>query len=120
MSTCKIVRASLRRTFGSIHSDGYFLGMQRRVERQVPVIREQQFKRVFSRRQRQRGFGLTLPEMQDLVRDRQRRVEFEFARVRIDEQMMMAGIVEFDARRSDAHSLEPKAYRDGAVDLGAI
>src|SRR5271154_5033846 len=104
MSICSIARID------SFHRDGYLLRMQRRVERLVQVVREHDLEGVLARSQIERGLGLTLAEMQYLVGRRQRRIELQFAEVGVDEQVMMTGVVEFDPRRCDPHSLQAEAH----------
>src|ERR1700722_3903867 len=119
MSMCSIARASLHRMC-SLHGDGDFLGMQRRIERLVQVIGKYQFEGVLARRQCQRSLGLTLAEMQYFVRSRHGDVEVYFTQMGVHQKMMVPGVVEFDSRRRNSHALQSKADGKGTVHFGAI
>src|SRR5580692_21936 len=113
MSMCSIARMSF-------HGNGDFLRVQRRVEGEVRVVREQELERVLARRQGQRRLGLALAEVHDLVGRRQGRIELDLAQIRVHQEMMMPGIVEFDSRRRHSHPLQAEAHRNRSVDLGAV
>ena len=93
-----------------IHGDRDFLRVQRRIEGHVLIVREQQLERVLARRQRQSGLGLALAEMHDLVGRRQRRIELQFAQVRVDQQMMVPRVVRLSAGGRDRHALQAEFH----------
>ena len=64
--------------------------------------------------------GLTLAEMQDLVGRGERRVELDLGEIRVDQEMVMPRVVEFDARRCDPHALQAELDGHGSVDGLAV
>ena len=90
--------------------DHYFDGFRvnRRFMRDVIFITKEQLKRVHPERQGNLCLGLARSEMEvigvagnGLIERRQRR---------IDQEMVMAGIVLFKSRRRDTHAYQPKPY----------
>ena len=69
----------------SFHGDGDFFRVQRRIEGVVQVVRKYELERVLAGGQCQRRFGLTLAEVQYLVRCRYRCIQFEFTQVGVDQ-----------------------------------
>ena len=90
-------------------------GLVRRMQR----VRQQQLQRVFAGRQRQRGFGLALAEV-DVVSiggQRQRKIG---GRIGVEDQVMVPGVVELDAGGRDAHALQAEHHGDRSLDLRAV
>ena len=96
-----------------------FLREQRRTVRDVALVGEQQLQGVFAGGSVECRLGLALAEVHDLVGGRQRRAEVR-GRIGVDEQVMVAGVLELHARRGDAHALEAELHQHRGVHSGAV
>src|SRR6201747_3273020 len=77
--------------------------------RNVHVVAHQQLQRVLARRQIERGLRLTRAEMQMLAIGGNLLIE-RLGQVRIDQQMMVAGIRILHPTRGDPHVTQPEPY----------
>ena len=107
----------MRKAASSLRRDGDrdLLGRHHRIERDVQVVTQHQLQRVLARRQRQRGFGLALAEVPDVVGGRQRHAHV-LGQVGVDQQVVVAGVLDLDAGGRDAHAREAEHHGDRPLD----
>jgi hypothetical protein len=101
-----------------LHGDRDLLRHHGGSVRNVSIVAEQELQRVGAGFQLQRDLGLTATEVSMLciLRD----CELYVWKWRIDDQVVMAGILGFDARRGDPHSCEAELDRNRACDGIAV
>jgi hypothetical protein len=99
--------------------DGDLVGSQQRIEGHVVVIAQHQLQRVLAGLERDRGFGLALAEMHQLIGGQ--RCGQVGRQLAVDQQVVVTGGAHRHAGRRDAHALETEQHGDlRAFDGGAI
>src|SRR5262249_48081922 len=101
------------------HPDRNLFRNERWVERIVLGIAQHQLQRVLSWRQLDACFSLACSEVKMALVLRDRLVGIERI-VQVDKQWMMAAVLEFVARMSDAHVAQAKAAPEPALDGRAV
>ena len=100
------------------HRNGDHIAGNHRIVRDVIVITEDKLQRVLARRQHQCRLGLTIAKMAMLIVGRQR--AFVISQFLVDQNVVVPGILFFDARWRDAHPGQSHLHDDRAADLGTI
>src|SRR5215472_17395933 len=103
MSTCRTARLKHWTPPGGLllDRDRDLLRDHRRVVRDVALVTENQLQGVLAGRERQRGLGLPLAEVLDVVGRRQRGGHVG-GRVSVDEEVMVPAVVELDPGGRDS------------------